>query len=68
MEDLIISAIYEKEETSPKQAIDLREKAFTVLHYSTTGLTPIVEGSMGLISQKTPFLAEQRWGFVLVTA
>jgi len=37
MEDLIISAIYEKEETSPKQAPDFREKALTVLHYATTG-------------------------------
>ena len=37
MEDLIISAIYEKEETSPKQATDLREKALSVLHYATTG-------------------------------
>jgi len=39
MEDLIISAIYQKEETSPKQATDLREKALTVLHYATTGFT-----------------------------
>jgi len=39
MEDLIISAIYEKEETSSKQATDLREKALTVLHYATTGCT-----------------------------
>jgi len=37
MEDLIIIAIYEKEETSPKQASDLREKALKVLHYATTG-------------------------------
>jgi len=39
MEDLIISAICEKEETSPKQATDLWEKALTVLHYATTGST-----------------------------
>jgi len=38
MEDLTISAIYEKEETSPKQETNLREKALTVLHYATTGL------------------------------
>ncbi|MBU2499334.1 MAG: hypothetical protein KKE57_10565, partial [Proteobacteria bacterium] len=41
MEDLIVNAIYQKEETSPKQATDLREKALTVLHYATTGLTLI---------------------------
>jgi len=39
MEDLIISEIYEKEKTSPKQATDLREKALTVLHCATTGFT-----------------------------
>jgi len=49
MEDLIISAIYEKQETSPRQATDLREKALTVLHYATTG------SSSGNIAYSLPF-------------
>jgi len=39
MEDLMIGAICEKEEKSPKQATHPRQKALTVLHYATTGFT-----------------------------
>jgi len=41
MEDLMIGAIYEIEETSPKQATHPGQKALTVLHYATTGCIEI---------------------------